>query len=102
MGLGKLLIYMTCAGAVLANTAANADAKPGYFVLTPSVYDTSGSRAPTWTGSLQAHLPGADPLTLTGAGFVTALCQRTTFEAVARCLRPVKGEAAGTAATTAR
>lgn len=58
-------------------------------------YGTSAEGTPTWSGSLRVRLPGADVVALTGPGFVAALCQGTTLEAVSRsrCIRPVKAEA---------
>lgn len=77
-GLWRLLICITCAGIAFAGTAPGADAKPGYYVLSPSVYlelvvqgsngytievTGSGKQVDVWVGRrgsglAKYHVPG--------------------------------------------
>ncbi len=55
-------------------------------------YESQPAATPTWSGSLRVHLPGANPVPLTGKRFVVAFCQGSEAKEVERCMDPVKAE----------
>ncbi len=55
-------------------------------------YESQLGATPTWSGSLRVHLPGADPVRLTGKRFVAAFCQGSEAKKVERCMGPVRAE----------
>ena len=55
-------------------------------------YGSQPGATPTWLGSLRVHLPGADPVPLTGKRFVVAFCQSSEAKEIERCVGPVRAE----------
>jgi hypothetical protein len=55
-------------------------------------YESQPGATPTWSGSLRVHLPGAEPVPLTGKRFVVAFCQSSETKEVERCMGPVRAE----------
>ena len=72
---------------------------PRPFAGTASFLE-EGSAPPSWTGSLNVHLPGAD-VPLTGPGFTTALCHERTPKKFKSCITAAT-DAIGGADTFAR
>jgi hypothetical protein len=68
----------------IPETAAVSPPKP--FTGT-GTYSASPPAAPTWTGDLGVHLPGAGLVPFTGAGFKARFCRADSFKELGACER---------------